>query len=263
MRAAGRPVAVVLAFVAAVLALTTQPAAGRDSSEIVQVTSIGSGARETWTVLPNEPPTCLVIFLHAAGAPIPAHYIGWLDYLATGMSCAVVFPRYQLSTSTTPATLDDLRAGVSAGVVHVRRARFGFERLSADAALRTVVVGVGLGGSLAFYYAANAKRWGLPVPAAIDSIFPAPGQIPGLPLAGIRRDTKVLVQVSGDRRPAEQRAAADLRGYLAPHPTSHKRVQTVRSAPGLKATEAATLRITEAAVAAFWSPLDALIDGTG
>jgi hypothetical protein len=263
MRAAGKPLVVALAVAAVLLAAQTQPAAGRGSSGIVGVTNIGSGARESWTFLPDEPPSCLVVFLHAAGTPTPASYLGWLDYLALGMSCAVVFPRYQLSANATPAALDGLRAGVSAGVVHVRHARFGFERHRAGKSLRTVVVGVGLGGSLAFYYAANAKRWGLPVPAAIDSIFPTFGRIPGLPLPSVRRGTQVLVQVTGDARPTERAAAADLREYLASHPDSGKRIRTIRSIPGLKATQGATLQTTASAVQAFWSPLDALIDGSG
>ena len=262
MRAVGKPLVAALAVVAVVLAAQTQPAAGRGSSGFVGVTNIGSGARESWTFLANEPPSCLVVFLHAAGTPTPASYIAWLDYLALGMSCAVIFPRYQLSANA-PAALDGLRAGVSAGVVHLRRARFGFERRRAGKTLRTVVVGVGLGGSLAFYYAANAKRWGLPVPAAIDSIFPTPGRIPGLTLPSVRRSTQVLVHVSGEDRREERAAAADLREYLASHPASGKRIRTIRSTPGLKATEDATFQTTASAVKAFWSPLDALIDGSG
>jgi hypothetical protein len=263
MRAACKPLVIALAVVVVVLAAQTQPAAGRGSSGIVGVTNIGSGARETWIVLPSEPPSCLVVFLHAEGTPTPARYLGWLDYLALGMECAVIFPRYQVSTDASPVSLDGLRAGVSAGVVHVRRTRYGFERHRSAAMLRTVVVGVGLGGSLAFYYAANAKRWGLPVPAAIDSIFPTAGRLPGLPLASIRRGTQVLVQESDADRPAERAAAADLREYLASHPATRKRVRTVRSIPGLKATQDATLKTTASAVKTFWSPLDALIDGSG
>lgn len=260
---AGKPRMVALALVAVVLAAQAQPAAGRGSGGIVGVTSIGSGAAETWVFLGDEPPSCLVIFLHAAATPTPSRYIGWLDYLASGMSCAVVFPRYQLSANAALADLDALRAGVSAGVVHVRAARFGFERRRTPKTLRTVVVGVGLGGSLAFYYAANAKRWGLPVPVALDSIFPASGRLPALPLPLVRRDTHVLVQVSGEARPAERAAASDLREYLASHPASRKRILTVHSSPGLKATPDATLKTTASTVTTFWSPLDALIDGSG
>jgi hypothetical protein len=101
------------------------------------------------------------------------------------------------------------------------------------------------------------------VPVALDSIFPAPGHLPGLPLPRIPRATEVLVQVSGDGRAGEQAAAADLRRYLAPHPASHKRTQTVRSSAGLKATESSTRRTTAAAEETFWTPLDALIDGSG
>ena len=249
---------VALAVLATVFAALAPQAAGRGSSEIVGVTDIGTGAKETWALLPGEdPPTCLVIFLHGAGDPTPARYLGWLDHLVVSTSCAVVFPRYQLSGTSAPTTLDGLRAGISAGVVHVRRARYGFERHRAATNLRTIVAGVGAGGSLAFYYAANARRWGLPVPVALDSIFPTAGHLPGLPLAQLPRSTKVLVQVGDEDRAA----AAEVRAYLASHPASRKRFQTVRSSAGLTATRDAPLETTASAVNAFWGPLDALIDG--
>ena len=260
MRVVDKPLLLALAAVMTLLAVQTQPAAGQRSSEIVAVTDLGAGAREAWVVLPNEPPSCLVLFLHPASAPTAADYLPWLDYLATGLSCAVIFPRYQVAARAEPVALDDLRAGISAGVVHIRRARFGFERRRASSTLRTVVVGVGLGGSLAFYYATNARRWGLPVPAAIDSILPSRGQIRGLPLGSLDRSTRVLVQASADPD-ADREAANDLRAYLKPHPATRKRFQMIRSNPGLKATEKGTREVSPAAVQTFWSPLDALIDG--
>ena len=111
MRAAVKPFVLALALLAVLLAAQTQPAAGRGSSGIVGITNLGSGERESWVFIANEPPECLVIFLHAAGRTVPAHYIGWLDYLAGAMSCAVIFPRYQLS-ATAPTTLTGLRAAV-------------------------------------------------------------------------------------------------------------------------------------------------------
>jgi len=245
MRAAGRPT-VALALVVAALATLAAEASGRGSSGIIGVTAIGSGDHETWVLLPEDPPTCVVVFLHGAGDSTPASYLGWLDHLAADPACAVIFPRYQLSPNTVPKTLSGLRAGVSAGVVHVRRARYGFERRRSPARLRTIVVGVGLGGSLAFYYAANAKRWGFPVPAAIDSILPTTARLPGLPLEAVPSQARVLVQV-GDK------AAASLRAYLAPHPAPRKRFQRV------DAPADAPLRPTTAAVNTFWAPLDELI----
>src|SRR6476660_1071262 len=148
MRAVGRPAMVALAALATVFTAPAPQAAGAGSSEIVGITNIGSGAGETWAFLPGEePPSCIVVFLHGAGDPTPSRYMGWLDHLVVATSCAVIFPRYQISASTAPVTLNGLRAGVSAGVVHVRRARFGFERFRAAKRLRTIVVGVGLGGS--------------------------------------------------------------------------------------------------------------------
>jgi hypothetical protein len=244
---------VALAVLTTVLAVSATQAASRDASEIVSVDDIGSGAKEIWAFLPSEdPPTCLLVFLHGAD-PTPARILGWLDHLALDMSCAVIFPRYQ-PAATSPA-LGGLRAAISTGVQHVRRARYGFERRRSPSSLHTIVVGVGFGGSLAFSYAANAQRWGLPVPAAIDSIFPTTGRIPG-GAATIPRSTRVLVQVGDDGRAA----AAELRTYLASHPPSRKRFQTIRSRPGLRAIEAAPLQTTDAAVDTFWAPLDALID---
>jgi pimeloyl-ACP methyl ester carboxylesterase len=251
MRAVGRPVLMALAVFTTMLAASAPQADGRGSSAIVGVTDIGSGARETWVLLPSEDPaTCIVVFLHGAGEHTPSRYLGWLDHLALDESCAVVFPRYQLAGNTVPTTLGDLRAGVSAGITHVRRARYGFERRRSATTLRTVVAGVGLGGSLAFYYAANAKRWGLPVPAAIDSIFPTAGRLPGLPLERAPRGAHVLVQIGDENRAA----AAELRAYLASHPGSHKRFQAVHG------KHDAPLEITDSSLNTFWSPLDALID---
>src|SRR5262249_39636524 len=144
----------------------------------------------------------------------PAHYIPWLDYLVLGRDCAVIFPRYQQSAGATPAAaLLGLRAGISAGFAHLRRAQFGLEGNRAARTLPTVVAGVGHGGTLAFYYAANARRWGLPVPAAIDSVFPVRGRFPGVPLPQLSTGTRVLIQI-GDRDPLTGRtAAADLQQY--------------------------------------------------
>lgn len=247
MRAAGRPT-VALALVVAALALLAAEARARGSSAIISVTAIGSGDHETWALLPGEdPPTCIVVFLHGAGDSTPSRYLGWLDHLVADSSCAVIFPRYQLSSTTVPKTLGGLRAGVSAGVVHVRRARYGFERRRSPERLRTIVVGIGLGGSLAFYYAANAKRWGLPVPAAIDSIFPTSARIPGLPLEPVPPQARVLVQAR------DEDSGASVRAYLASHPAARKRFQRV------DAPAEAPLRPTTSAVNTFWAPLDELI----
>src|SRR5262249_37626170 len=147
---------------------------------------------------------------------------------------------------------------LATGASAARAGRYGFENGRSPSSLHTIVVGVGFGGSLAFSYAANAQRWGLPVPAAIDSIFPTTGRIPG-GAATIPRSMRVLVQVGDDGRAA----AGELRTYLASHPPSRKRFQTIRSRPGLRAIEEAPLQTTDAAVNTFWAPLDALIDGAG
>jgi len=57
--------------------------------------------------------------------------------------------------------------------------------------------------------------------------------------------TRVLVQTRGGDR--------DVRAYLAPHPASHKRFQTVRSPAN------APLQTTPFAINTFWAPVDELI----
>jgi hypothetical protein len=252
---------VVLAIAAAVVLALAPQASARRSSQIVSVDDLGSGASETWVFMPAEPPSCAVVFLHDGRDLDPAHYTAWLDYLVLGRSCAVIFPRYQQSAAATPAeAVRGLRAGISAGFSHLRRAQFGLEGKRAARMLPTVVAGVGHGGTLAFYYAANARRWGLPVPAAIDSVFPARGRFPGVPLPKLPGGTSVLIQI-GDRDPlAGRTAAVDLRQYLASVPAPSKRVRIVHSKAGLKATRGAPLQTSAVAENTFWPPLDELID---
>jgi predicted esterase len=254
---------VTLAVAAVGVAAFVPGAAGLPSSQIISEVDLGHGASETWVYLPEGAPSCAVVFLHGAGDLTPAAYRAWLSYLAIGMRCAVIYPQYQATVAVAPlssASLRGLRAGVAASFAYLRTARFGLYRDPLPKHFPVVVAGYASGGVLALYVASNAKRWGVPVPVAVDSIFPVEGRIPGVPLAPLAAGTRVLIQ-AGDRDKAGGLAAArSLWQSLASHPAGRKRLQVVHSAPGFSAVHNAPRQATTAATSFFWDPLDALID---
>ena len=129
-----------------------------------------------------------MVFIHGAGDLTPGPYRAWLSYLAIGKHCAVIFPRSRVPTAATSplsaASRRGLRAGVAASFAYLRSARFGLYRDPLPARLPVVVAGFAEGGVLALYVAASAKQWGVPVPVAVDSVFPAAGEFQELLSAG-------------------------------------------------------------------------------
>ena len=121
-----------------------------------------------------------------------------------------------------------------------------------------IVVGHDFGARLAYYYAADAERWDLPVAAAIDSIFPsaAPKGMPALP--AIPGATRVLLQVGADDTVAGRPAAADLWNDLRGH--ARKQYRVVKSTAGFKAEHRAPAKDASGERAAFWPSLNALIE---
>lgn len=246
---------VLAAAVAAVLAPSSQAA---PSSEILGITDLGSAASEAWVIAPGGARS-IVIFLHERGDPIPQNYLGWLDQLAAEDS-AVVFPRYESAATRTPRQmLRALRVAVTAAERHLGElpvTGFGGGPIKG---VPVVVVGYGYGATLAFYVAANSARWGLPVPKAVVSIFPRHGPFAGVELAPLPHSTRVMLQV-GDADTASAKSAANaLWRAIERHPATRKRFATVRSGGGFRADHGAPLRITSAAVDAFWAPLDQII----
>jgi dienelactone hydrolase len=172
----------------------------------------------------------------------------WLDHLLAGGS-AVIFPRYQLGTGDpeNAQRARDFATGIRVGYAHLGTPTVPF-----------VVVGYSFGASLAFYYAANSRRWHLPQPRAVDAIFPA-GLIPGVPLPTLRSSTRVLIQVGDADTEAGRTGADQFWHWLTHHPASRKRYQIVHSTNTLTANHAAPKGTTPAARASFWAPLDRLI----
>ena len=215
----------------------------------------GSGPSQVWLLRPDGPIRSIVVFGHgwklfppSATHPWVGQFRPWLDHLAQRGS-AIVFPRYQLgiADSQGPERVADYRRGLAQGL-----ARLG------NLSIPVIAVGYSYGASLAFTYAANAHRWHLPQPKAIDCVFPA-GPISGVPLDPLPSATHVLLQV-GDRDTEAGRAGADMFWLLLrAHPTGRKRYETVVSHSGLIADHPAPKRSDVAAQRAFWRPLDALV----
>ena len=216
----------------------------------------GHGPAAVWLVLPRRPARRVVIFLHGwkIAPPSPSYpWVGqfrpWLDHLA-GEGNAVLFPAYQTGEDGQgPARVTSLRQGLELGFAH----------LGARRRLPVVAAGYSYGASLAFSYASNARFWHLPQPKAVDAVFPA-GPIPGSPLPTLAPAIQVLIQV-GDRDDVAGRGGADaFWSWLAQRRGGRQRLVVVSSHPGFVADHAAPKLSTTAARAAFWSPLDALVE---
>lgn len=218
----------------------------------------GRDSAQVWLVRPSGAPRCVVVFGHGwkVAPPSPAYpwvrqFLPWLDHL-TAERCAVIFPRYQLGFGHAPGTalVDAFRRGIATGYARLGRPR-----------LPVVALGYSYGASLALTYAANARRWHLAQPVAVDAVFPA-GPIPGSPLPLLRPAIRVLIQVGDQDSEAGSAGAQAFWTWLASHPVTTKRYEIVSSHRGFAATHAAPKEATAAARAAFWAPLDALIAAT-
>jgi acetyl esterase/lipase len=213
----------------------------------------GTGGDRVWLLLPRSQPERIVVFLHGwkVAPPSPSYpWVGqfrpWLDHLAA-RGAAIVFPAYQLGGDVPGAAqAGSLRRGLSRA----------FRRLPHG--LPVVVAGYSYGASLAFAYAANARAWRLPEPAAVDAVFPA-GPVTGVAMPALLRPVRALIQV-GDRDTVAGRAGADwFLHWLSRRRRGEQRLEVVRSRPGFAAVHAAPKLATAPARRAFWSPLDALI----
>src|SRR5207237_1301816 len=99
--------------------------------------------------------------------------------------------------------------------------RLGYARLGRPP-VPFAAVGYSVGASLVLTYAANAGEWRLPVPAAVDAVFPA-GPIAGVPLPQLAPRIRVLIQVGDQDAEAGTGGANAFWAWLASHPPSRKR----------------------------------------
>jgi len=245
--------ALALALAAGALAGAPPPSGPEVKTEAGVARPFGTGAGQVWVLRPNAgAPRSVVVYLHGWGASSPFEWhLAWMDHLLARGS-AVIFPRYQEGSYDDPlvTTIFDLEEGL----------RTGFEALG-EPGLPVVVAGFSWGGTLAFFYAANAGRWGLPRPRAVYSVFPADplGVDPRLDLPRLRR-TRVVLLV-GDRDDVVGTYGADtFWKWLRPVPASLKTYRVIRSTGKLFADhQAPTVPSRPVVRKVFWAPLDALV----
>ena len=216
----------------------------------------GQGSGEVWLIVgSNVPLRSVVVFGHGwkTTPPSPGHpwvyeFLPWLDHLVAGGN-AVIFPAYQL-TATDPADVarvQAFRAAITTGYLRLGRPSVPF-----------VAFGYSFGATLAFYYAANARAWGVPVPRAVQATFPA-GMIAVAPLPPLVPSVRVLIQVGDADTQAGKGGADEFWQWLSSHPLARKRFEVIRSTSQLRADHAAPHTYSPAARRAFWLPLDRLI----
>jgi pimeloyl-ACP methyl ester carboxylesterase len=217
----------------------------------------GHGASQVWVLTPRASHIrSVVVFIHGwtATNPFEWHQV-WLDHLLAEGS-AVIFPVYQPGSTDDPqvVTIFDLRTGLHMGFAALGKRE-----------LPVVAAGFSFGAGLAFYYAANARYWGLPPPRAVYSIFPVdpivfdPGltRLHSLPAQPAMR----LELMVGDRDTVVGKAGAHAFWEWLP-PTSRRlsTYRVIRTTDRLLADHEAPTYVQSAEVRrVFWRPLDALI----
>lgn len=209
-----------------------------------------------WVLEPRDAePRSIVVFVHGWTASLPFDWQQvWLDHLLANGNI-VIFPAYQgIETEdwgiVTPLDmLDGLRAGFSA---------------VGDPDLPVVTVGFSVGGALAFFYAANAQQWGLPVPKGVYSIFPVdPTTID--PSFDVRAFPPMeVVLFIGEHDDVVGRSGADAFWAWVQEtkgiPPSSKTFRMIRTDDNVLAIHDVPTFVTNPAVRkVFWPPLDRMV----
>ena len=197
-----------------------------------------------------------MVYIHGWGANLPFYWhLQWLDHLLARGN-AVIFPNYQEGSIDDPliSTPWNLQDGLTLGFRALGRRD-----------LPVVAAGFSVGATLAFFYAAKARAWGVPRPRAIYSVFPVDPEAidPLQSLPPLKGSPQVLILV-GDRDTTVGREGADaLWRWLRPLPKALKRYRVIRSTGQLLADHEAPTNISDPAVRrTFWSPLDTLVART-
>jgi hypothetical protein len=209
-------------------------------------------ANGVWMFLPAGKPKRLVIFFHGQGGPTeatPQNHRPWIDHLVK-RGAVVVYPRYELDYSQ--AVIDPAIEGV-----HTAKERL---RL---AGLPVMALGYSRGAAMAVEYAALAKRRGVPVPDAVETVNPVPyGETARIVnLKPIRRATILAVLIS-DKDPHAVDGSTMLLHRLrdAGFPGDRIELNVAHSRKGFVADHLAPLSDAPAARAAYWGPTDSLLD---
>ena len=195
---------------------------------------------------PDGPPRATVLLLHGWSDRATRNYLPWIRHL-TAQGLAVVFPYYQESLRS---SRKQMVAGAEVGL------RAGLAALGSDHG-PIIAAGYSYGAGLAVIAAAEADAWQLPVPAAVYGVFPffvrrndpAPLVLP--------HGTTVELVVGDRDQVVGRRGAAAIARSIAPHPSS---LDVLESGPEMSFGHLSVLQTGAAAQAAFWDPLDRIVD---
>lgn len=194
----------------------------------------------------------VVIFLHGWVAIDPERYGPWIGHLVRD-GATVIYPAYQTKPAyDTIMPLSNVLAGVRSAFEHVQLAPG-----------RLVIAGHSAGGALSADYAAVAAANGLPVPAAVFSVYPGRKlrhlsvPIPEVSLSTIALGTRVLAY-AGERDTAVGSATAERIVADAAHTGATLRIIRDDAVDD----HSAPRRYDGAAQRTFWEPLDALLAAT-
>lgn len=212
-------------------------------------------AEQVYVLRPEGPVRSVVVFGHGWSDYTPAKYKPWFKHLAQNGN-AIIYPRYQATDS-----LSELHQGAQMRQAWLRGLRSGFIQIG-QRDLPVVAVGYSAGAALVYNYASQAQTRGLPVPKAVDLIFPGAtlDLVPGIgrPLP-FPTGTRILLQV-GDRDAVVGPYDADaIWKSLRNVPSVDKEYEIVHSAGAFVAHHLAPQGTSKPAQRAFWVPLDALI----
>jgi acetyl esterase/lipase len=236
----GRRLVLITVLVAVLARASTAPAS-------LPVTRLGVGAHEVWVLWPAGPARSIVVFGHGWSTPFPANFGPWIAHLRAAGSI-VIYPRYRIGAGdSTGSALAAFQAGIQSAFKRIGRL-----------GVPVIAVGKSFGGSALFYYAALARGWGVPAPAAILSIFPAL-PIGALPARQLAQGTYVEFFVGDADTTAGSGGASAFWSWLSGHRSSEKRYLVIHSRTGFVANHDSVQRTDKIAQAIFWTPLDLLI----
>lgn len=209
---------------------------------------LGFGASEVWLLPPAGKVRDIVVFGHGWSTPLPSDaFAAWINHLRAGGSL-VVYPRYRASAGdSTHSALLSFRAGVAAALRHLGPIR-----------VPILALGKSFGASAVFYYAAEAKLWHVPRPAAVVSIFPA-YPIGALPARTLPAPIYVRILVGDRDTTAGSGGANAFWSWLSGHAARLKSYVIVRSRPGFIANHDSAQSSSPIAQLVFWRPVDVLL----
>ena len=187
-----------------------------------------------------------VLLLHGWSDRDPRNYLPWIRHL-TAQGLAVVFPSYQDSLrSSRKQMLAGAESGLRAGLTALGQGHGPI-----------IAAGYSYGAGLAVIAAAEAAAWNLPVPAAVYGVFPYFVRRNDLAPLVVPPATTVELIVGDRDQVVGRRGAAAIARSIAPHDST---LDVLESGPAMSFGHLSFLQTDPAAQAAFWQPLDRIVD---